>query len=54
MVGVGSVGTQAFIVLLRGRDTQDPLFLQVKQATASVLEAYLGKSRYRQPGQRVV
>src|SRR5215467_13160177 len=54
VVGVGSVGTQAFIVLLQGRDAQDPLFLQVKQATASVLEAYLGKSRYRQPGQRVV
>ena len=54
VVGVGSVGTQAFIVLLQGRDAQDPLFLQVKQATASVLEPYLGKSRYRQPGERVV
>lgn len=54
VVGVGSVGTRAFIVLLQGRDEGDPLFLQVKEATASVLEAYLPKSRYRQPGERVV
>jgi len=54
VVGVGSVGTRAFIILLQGRDTQDPLFLQVKEATASVLEAYLPKSRYRQHGARVV
>jgi uncharacterized protein (DUF2252 family) len=54
VVGVGSVGTRAFIVLLQGRDEHDPLFLQVKEATASVLEAYLPKSRYRQHGQRVV
>ena len=54
MVGVGSVGTRAFIVLLQGRDAQDPLFLQIKEATASVLEAYLPKSRYRQHGERVV
>jgi uncharacterized protein (DUF2252 family) len=54
VVGVGSVGTRAFIVLLQGRDEHDPLFLQVKEATASVLEAYLGKSRYRQHGERVV
>jgi uncharacterized protein (DUF2252 family) len=54
VVGVGSVGTRAFIVLLQGRDAQDPLFLQVKEATASVLEAYVGKSRYRQHGERVV
>jgi uncharacterized protein (DUF2252 family) len=54
VVGVGSVGTRAFIVLLQGRDAHDPLFLQVKEATASVLEASLGKSRYRQPGERVV
>jgi uncharacterized protein (DUF2252 family) len=54
VVGVGSVGTRAFIVLLQGRDAQDPLFLQVKEATASVLEAYLPQSRYRQHGQRVV
>jgi uncharacterized protein (DUF2252 family) len=54
VVGVGSVGTRAFIALLQGRDAQDALFLQVKEATASVLEAYLPNSRYRQPGQRVV
>ena len=54
VVGVGSVGTRAFIVLLQGRDQQDPLFLQVKEATASVLEGPLGKSRYRQHGERVV
>jgi len=45
VVGVGSVGTQAFIVLLQGRDAHDPLFLQVKEATPSVLEAFLPKSR---------
>ena len=54
VVGVGSVGTRAFIVLLQGRDEHDPLFLQVKEATASVLEAHLPKSRYKQPGERVV
>jgi uncharacterized protein (DUF2252 family) len=54
VVGVGSVGTRAFIVLLQGRDAQDPLFLQIKEATASVLEAYLPKSRYPQHGERVV
>jgi Uncharacterized protein conserved in bacteria (DUF2252) len=54
VVGVGSVGTRAFIVLLQGRDAHDPLFLQVKEATASVLEAYLPTSRYRQHGERVV
>jgi len=54
VVGVGSVGTRAFIALLEGRDQQDPLFLQVKEATASVLEDHLPKSRYRQPGERVV
>jgi uncharacterized protein (DUF2252 family) len=54
VVGVGSVGTRAFIVLLQGRDQHDPLFLQVKEATASVLEDHLPKSRYRQHGQRVV
>ena len=54
VVGVGSVGTRAFIVLLQGRDAQDPLFLQVKEATASVLEDHLPKSRYQQPGERVV
>jgi uncharacterized protein (DUF2252 family) len=54
VVGVGSVGTRAFIVLLQGRDEHDPLFLQVKEATASVLEAYLPASRYEQHGERVV
>jgi uncharacterized protein (DUF2252 family) len=54
VVGVGSVGTRAFIVLLQGRDAQDPLFLQIKEATASVLEAHLPPSRYRQHGERVV
>ena len=54
VVGVGSVGTRAFIALLQGRDDQDPLFLQVKQATASVLEDHLPKSRFKNPGERVV
>ena len=54
VVGVGSVGARAFIVLLQGRDQKDPLFLQVKEATASVLEDHLPKSRYKQPGERVV
>ena len=54
VVGVGSVGLRAFIVLLQGRDQEDPLFLQVKEATASVLEDHLPKSRYRHPGERVV
>jgi uncharacterized protein (DUF2252 family) len=54
VVGVGSVGTRCFIVLLQGRDASDPLFLQVKEATASVFEEHLPRSRYRQHGQRVV
>jgi uncharacterized protein (DUF2252 family) len=54
VVGVGSVGTRAFIALLQGRDESDPLFLQIKEATASVLEDHLPKSRYRQAGERVV
>ena len=54
VVGVGSVGTRAFIALFQGRDQQDPLFLQVKEATASVLEGHLPKSRYKQHGERVV
>src|SRR6266536_356857 len=54
VVGVGSVGTRAFIVLLQGRAQHDPLFLQVKEATASVLEGHLPRSRYRQHGARVV
>jgi uncharacterized protein (DUF2252 family) len=47
VVGVGSVGTRAFIGLLQGRDQHDPLFLQVKEATRSVLEGPLPKSRYK-------
>ncbi|WP_329000158.1 DUF2252 domain-containing protein [Kribbella sp. NBC_00709] len=54
VVGVGSVGTRAFVVLLQGRDGGDPLFLQVKEATRSVLEGTLRKSAFKQPGERVV
>jgi uncharacterized protein (DUF2252 family) len=54
VVGVGSVGTRAWIILMLGRDNQDPLFLQLKQAEASVLEPYLGNSKHANHGQRVV
>ena len=54
IVGVGSVGTRAFIMLLLGRDDNDPLFLQFKEAEASVLEPFLGKSEFANHGQRVV
>ncbi len=54
VVGVGSVGTRAFIMLLLGRDERDPLFLQFKEAQPSVLEPFLGKSEYSNHGQRVV
>ena len=54
VVGVGSVGTRCFIVLLLGRDENDPLVLQVKEAEASVLEAHLPKSSYKHQGERVV
>ena len=54
VVGVGSVGTRAWIMLLLGRDAGDPLFLQVKEAQASVLEPFLGRSSYDNHGQRVV
>ena len=54
VVGVGSVGTRAWIVLMLGRDGEDPLFLQAKEAQASVLEPFLGKSEYANHGQRVV
>ncbi|HEU0251260.1 MAG TPA: DUF2252 domain-containing protein, partial [Solirubrobacteraceae bacterium] len=54
VVGVGSVGTRAWIVLMLGRDDDDPLFLQAKEAGASVLEPHLGKSAYSNHGQRVV
>ena len=52
--GVGSVGTRAWVVLLIGRDGDDPLFLQVKQAGPSVLERYAGRRTARNHGQRVV
>ena len=54
VVGVGSVGTRCWVALFVGRDDEDPLFLQVKEAEASVLEPHLGRSRYTQHGQRVV
>src|SRR4051794_20021613 len=54
VVGVGSVGTRAWVVLLLGRDNDDPLFLQAKEAGSSVLEPYLGKSQFGSHGQRVV
>ncbi|MGO8950711.1 MAG: DUF2252 domain-containing protein [Ktedonobacterales bacterium] len=54
VVGVGSVGTRCFIVLLTGRDDNDPLFLQIKEAEASVLSAYLPASIYQHQGERVV
>jgi uncharacterized protein (DUF2252 family) len=54
VVGVGSVGTRAWVVLMLGRDANDPLLLQFKEAQASVLEPYLGASPYDQHGRRVV
>ena len=54
VVGVGSVGTRAWVALLTGRSESDPLILQAKEAQASVLEPYLGASRYRHNGKRVV
>ncbi len=54
VVGVGSVGTRCWIVLMFGRDDSDPLFLQVKEAERSVLSAFAGASRYPNQGQRVV
>jgi uncharacterized protein (DUF2252 family) len=54
VVGVGSVGTRAWIILMLGRDGQDPLFLQAKEAQESVLERFVGKGPYRNHGQRVV
>jgi uncharacterized protein (DUF2252 family) len=54
VVGVGSVGTRAWIVLLRGRDDDDPLFLQVKEAQPSVLEPYAEPTAYTHQGERVV
>jgi uncharacterized protein (DUF2252 family) len=54
VVGVGSVGTRAWIALLLGRDEKDPLFLQIKEAGPSVLEPFAGASSFRQHGHRVV
>jgi uncharacterized protein (DUF2252 family) len=54
VVGVGSVGTRSWVLLLLGRDERDPLFLQIKEAEASVLEPLLGRSRFANHGQRVV
>jgi uncharacterized protein (DUF2252 family) len=54
VVGVGSVGTRCYVVLLLGRDVDDPLLLQVKEARPSVLEPYLGRSRFVHSGHRVV
>ena len=54
VVGVGSVGTRAWILLLEAGDGQEPLFLQAKEAQASVLAGYCGRSRYANEGQRVV
>jgi len=54
VVGVGSVGTRCYIMLLLGRDPGDPLILQVKEAEASVLERFAGKSPYHYHGERVV
>jgi uncharacterized protein (DUF2252 family) len=54
VVGVGSVGTRCWIVLMLGRDETDPLFLQVKEAEPSVLSRFVGASRYANQGQRVV
>ena len=54
VVGVGSVGTRCFVLLMLGRDANDPFFLQIKEANASVLERYTGASKYKTAGQRVV
>ena len=54
VVGVGSVGTRAWIILMLGRDDTDPLFLQAKEAQDSVLAPFVGKSRFANQGQRVV
>jgi uncharacterized protein (DUF2252 family) len=54
VVGVGSVGTRAYVVLLEGRDQDDPLFLQVKEAGPSVLQGYVESNAYEHHGHRVV
>jgi uncharacterized protein (DUF2252 family) len=54
VVGVGSVGTRAWVILMVGSDGQDPLLLQAKEAQASVLAEFVGESRYTNQGERVV
>ena len=54
VVGVGSVGTAAWVALLLGRDGRDPLFLQIKEAQRSVMEEFVGASEYENAGERVV
>jgi uncharacterized protein (DUF2252 family) len=54
VVGVGSVGTRAWIALMLGRDGEDPLFLQMKEAEASVLEEFVAPSEFDNHGERVV
>ena len=54
VVGVGSVGAQAWIILMLGRDSDDPLFLQAKEAQRSVLAPHAGRRRYAHEGRRVV
>ena len=54
VVGVGSVGTRCWIILMLGRDASDPLFLQVKEAENSVLASFVGASKFTNQGQRVV
>jgi len=54
VVGVGSVGTRAWIALMLGRDGEDPLFLQMKEAEASVLEKFVAESEFENHGERVV
>lgn len=54
IVGVGSVGTRCWVIFLSGKDGEDPLFLQVKEAQPSVLEPFVGKSTYKNSGQRIV
>jgi uncharacterized protein (DUF2252 family) len=54
VVGVGSVGTRAWVILMLGRDAGDPLFIQAKEAQRSVLEPFVGKSEFDNQGRRVV
>jgi uncharacterized protein (DUF2252 family) len=54
VVGVGSIGTRCYVVILEGRDEHDPLILQAKEATASVLEPHFAPSRHESHGERVV